>query len=142
MNARLNTSNSQARFTTWLCLGISKPSTNSGHLRLLCNTGRVAPGKTQVGDELGRHHLGNPRASAPSGQLQTTSEHPHSIPVQLILHRGWRLVVSGQSQSLQLTVLGKSLPLICQQQPRLNYKSRLYSAHMKGVPRGPSLGDR
>ena len=32
------------------------------------------------------------------------------------------MVVSGHSQSFQLTGLGKSLSLICQQQPRLNYK--------------------
>ena len=30
---------------------------------------------TQVGADLGLHHLGNPRASTPSGQLQTMSEH-------------------------------------------------------------------
>ena len=52
------------------------------------------------------------------------------------------MVVSGHSQSLQLTGLGKSLPLTCQQQPRLNYKRRGYIAHTKGVPWIPSLGDR
>ena len=52
------------------------------------------------------------------------------------------MVVSGHSQSLQLTGLGKSLPLICQQQPRLNYKRRIYSAHTEGTPSVPSLGDR
>ena len=51
-------------------------------------------------------------------------------------------MVSGQIQSLQLTGLGKSLPLVCQQQPRLNYKRRVYSAHMKGTPQVPSSGDR
>ena len=56
--------------------------------------------------------------------------------------RGWRLVVSGHRQSLQLIGLGKPLPLICQQQPRLNYKGRVYSAHTKGAPRVHSLGDR
>ena len=48
-------------------------------------------------------------------------------------------MVSGHSQSLQLTGLGKPLPLICQQQPRLNYKRSMYSVHMKGAPRAPSL---
>ena len=53
----------------------------------------------------------------------------------------WREEVGGHSQSLQLTGLGKSLPLTCQQQPRLNYK-RVYSAHKKGTPGVPSLCDR
>ena len=34
------------------------------------------------------------------------------------------MVVIGHSQSLQLTGLGKSLPLIFQQQPRLNCRKR------------------
>ena len=77
------------------------------------SSGRVAPGKTQVEADLGLHHPGNTRASAPSGLLQTTTEIHHSAPAELILHNGQRLVVSGHSQSLQLTGLGKSLPLIC-----------------------------
>ncbi|KAF6114553.1 hypothetical protein HJG60_010527 [Phyllostomus discolor] len=105
---------------------------SSSHLRLLYNSCRVAPGKRQLEAKFVLHHPGNRRTSAPSGHLQTTSEHSHPAPAQLILHRGWRLVVSGHSQSLQLTGLGKSLPLICQQQPRLNYKRRVYSAHTKG----------
>ena len=40
---------------------------------------------------------------------QTLLEHHHLSPAQLILHGGWRLVVSGHSQSLQLIGLGKSL---------------------------------
>ena len=43
---------------------------------------------------------------------------------------------------MQMTGLGKFLPLICQQQPRLNYKRRMYSAHTKSAPQIPSLGDR
>ena len=62
-------------------------------------------------------------------------------PSQLISHRGQRLVVSGHIQSLKLTGLGKSIPLICQQHPSLNYKRRVYSAHTKGTPRVNSLGD-
>ena len=127
------TNSSQPRFTAWLCLGTSKPSTSSSHLRLLYSSGRVALGKTQVGADLGLHHPGNPRASTPSGQLQTTLEHHYPAPAQLILHGGQRLVVSGHSQSLQLNGLGKSLTLTYQQQSRLSYKGRLYSAHMKGV---------
>ena len=84
---------------------------------------------------------GTPRACAPSGQLQTTSEHHLPTPAQLIIHGGRRLVVRGHSQSLQLTGLDKSLPLICQQQPNLNYKRRVYSAHTEGTPQIPSLGD-
>ena len=41
------------------------------------------------------------------------------------------MVVSGRSQSLQLTGLSKCLPFSYQQQLRLNYKRRMYSAHMK-----------
>ena len=117
------------------------PSRRSSHLRLLYNLVRVLQAK-QVGPELGLYHPGNPRASARSEQLQTTSEHHHPAPAQLMCHRGWRLVVCGHSQSLQLTGLGKSLPLICQQQPRLNHRRWVYSAHRKGTPQAHSLSDR
>ena len=144
MSPRPSTSSSSwPRFTGWICLGISKPSTRSSHLRLLYSSGRVAPRKTQMGANLGLHHLRNPRASTPSGQLQTTSGNTTTPSLsQLLAHRGWRLVVSGHSQSLQLTGLGKSLPLTCQQQPRLYYKKRVYSAHTNGAPQVPSLGER
>ena len=142
MSPRPSTSSSHTRLTAWFHLGTSKPSTNSSHLRLLYSSGRVAQGKTQVGTDLGLNHPGNPRASAPSGQPHTMSEQHHPAPAQLILHRGWRLVGSSHSQSLQLTGLGKSIPLICQQRPTLNYKRRVYSVHMKGIPQVPSLGDR
>ena len=137
-----DTSSRQPRLTAWLCLGVSKTSTSSRHLRLLYSSGRVALGKTQVGADLGLHHSGNPRASIPSRQLQTMSEHHHLAPTQLILHGWQRLVVSGHSQSLELTGLGKSLPLTCQQQPRLNYKRRVHGAHTKGTPWVPTLGNR
>ena len=127
---RPSTSSSQPRFTGWLYLGISKPSTSSSHLRLLYRPGRVALGITRVGADHGLHHLGNPRV---------TSELHHTTPTQLILHGGQRLVVNGHSQSLQLTGLGKSLSLICQQQSRLKCKRRVYSAYMKGSPQGPSM---
>ena len=39
---------------------------------------------------------------------------------------------------MQLTGLGKSLPLICQQQSRLNYKRRVYSAHTEGALECPA----
>ena len=123
----------QPGFTAWLCLGISKPSTSSNHLILLYSSCRVAPGKTQVETDLGQYHPGNLRACAPSGQLQTMLGHYHPAPTHLILHRGWRLVVSGHNQSLPLTDLGKSLPLTCQKKSRLNYKRRVYSAHKKSI---------
>ena len=66
-----------------------------------------------VGVDLGLNHLGNPKASIPSRQLQTMLEHHQPAPAQLLIHRGWGLVVSGHSQSLQLTGLSKSLPLFC-----------------------------
>ena len=69
----------QPRFTAWLCLEIPKPSTSSSYLRFLYNSGRVAPGKTQVVADLGLQHLGNPRASALSEELETT-------PPPLALH--------------------------------------------------------
>ena len=69
-------------------------------------------------------------------------EHHHPAPAQLILHGGWMFVVSSHSQSLQLTGLSKSLPLICQQQSRLNYKRKVYSANMEVAPQVPSLGGR
>ena len=94
---------------------------------------QVTTGRTQVEADLGLHP-GNSSANALSGWLQTMLEYQHPSPAQLILHRGWKLVVSGHSQSLQLTSLDKSLPLICQQQPRLNNKRRVCSAHTKGAP--------
>ena len=114
VSLRPGTSHNQPNLTTWLCLGMSEPSTSSSHPRLLYSSGRVVLGKTQVGADLGLHHPGNPRASAPSGQLQTIPEHHHPAPAMMILHGGRRLMVSGHSQSLQLTGLGNSLPLICQ----------------------------
>ena len=133
---RHNTSSNQPKFIAWLHLGISKPNTISHHLRLLYSSGTVVRGKTQVGADLSLHHLGNPTTCIPSGELQTKMEHHHPAPTKL------KLVISGHSQSLQLTDLGKSLPLICQQQPKLSYKRRVYATHMKDTPQVPSLGDR
>ena len=140
VSPRPSTSNSRLRFIAWLHLGISKSSTSSSHLRLLYSLARVALGKTQVGTDLGLHHPGNPRASVPSRQLKTTTEHHHPAPAQLILPRAQRVVVSGHSHSFQLTGLGVSLLLIFQQQPRFNYKMRVYSDHMKGTPQVPKHG--
>ena len=73
-------------------------------------------GKTKVGADLGLYYLGNLRACTPSGQLQTTLEHHHHPALaQLILLGELKFLISGPSQSLQLTGLRKSLPLICQQ---------------------------
>ena len=121
----LSTSSSQPRFTLGFSWESPSPALVAAISRLLYSSGRVAPGETQVGADHGLHHLGNPRASAPSGQLQTMSENHHPAPAQLIFHRGQKLVVNGHSQSLKLTGLGKTLPDIFQQQPRLTYKSIL-----------------
>ena len=140
---RPGTSSSHPRVTAWLHLGISKPSTSGRYLRLLYSSGRVAPGKTQVGAVHGLHYQRHLRACTPSRQLQTTLEHHHPTPAQLILHGAWRLGVSGHSQSLQLTGLGiPPRPLTCQQQPRLNDKRRVYCTHIVGAPWVPSLGDK
>ena len=110
--------------------------------RLLCSSCWVAPDRTQVVTDLGLYHPGNPRACAPSGQLLTMSEHHHPARAQLIFHGGPRLMASGYSQSLQLTGLGKSLLLTCQQQSRLNYKRRVYSTHTEGILQVFSLGNK
>ena len=135
---RPNTSSMPAKIHGLASPGISKSSKISNHLRSFYSPGTVAPGKTQLGADFGLHHLGNCIAWAHSGQLQTRWEHHHPAPAQLILHRGWRLVVSGYIQSLHPTGLGKSLPLNCQHQSKLNYKGRVYSAHTKGSPQLPS----
>ncbi|KAF6125484.1 hypothetical protein HJG60_009919 [Phyllostomus discolor] len=91
---RHGTSSSQLRFTAWLHLGISKPSTSNSYFILLYSSFGVTQSRTQVTP--GLHHLEKPRACAPSGQLQTTSEHHHPAPAQLTLHegRGWWSVVT------------------------------------------------
>ena len=71
----MSPSSNQIRLIAWLCLGISKPSTSSSHLRLLYSSGRMAPGKTQVGADLGLQHPRNTRVSTPSGQLQLRELH-------------------------------------------------------------------
>ena len=52
--------------------------------------------------------------------------------------------VGGQWSKPDLAVdwLGKIPPIDLPQQLRLNYKRRVYSAHMKGAPQVHSLGDR
>ena len=143
MSLRTSTGSSQLRSTAWLPLGISKPNTSSSYHRLLYITqAGWSWEKHRLGADLALHHVGNPRACASSGELQTTSKRHHPAPAQLILHGVWRLVFSGHSQSLQLTGLGKSLPLVYQKQSRLNYKRRAYLFHMKGVPQIPNLGTR
>ena len=140
--ASVNPSSSQSRVKPWLHLGISTTSTSSRHLRLLYSSGRVPQAKHRWVLTLACTIQKTPGPALPMDSyrpLWSTTTWPSA---QLILHRGWRLVVSDPSQSLQLTGLGKSLPLIHQQQPRLNYKRRVYSAHTKGTPQIPSLGDR
>ena len=136
------TSSSWPAFTAWAHLGTPKPSTSSSHLQITVSLVPSAPRQTQAVANLGLHHLGNSRASATSGELQTMLDHHHPTTstndtvkgqtqrapepcwrksssvewasAQLILHGRQRLVVSGHSQSLQLTDLGKSLPFTWQ----------------------------
>ena len=61
---------------------------------------------------------------------------------QLIFHSGQRWVVSGHSQSLQLTGLGKSFPLMCWQQSGLNYKRKVNKTHTVSTLGVSILGDR
>ena len=139
MSPRPSTSSNQPTFTAWLLWGISKPSTSSTHLRWLYSSDRVASGKTQVGADLGLHYLGNP---GPAHIVDSYIGAPSPCPCTADPPQGQRVVVSGHSQSLQLTGLGKYLQLTCQQKSRLNYKRRVYSAHTTGALRVPSLGDR
>ena len=128
---------------------------------LLCSLCLVVLGRTQMEVVLDLLLLGGPRGRSLSVQLQSTSKHHYptisksntfkgrtqqeSKPAEgspalwkgpfahVILHCGQRLMVTGHSQSLQLIGLGKSLPLICQQQSRLNYKARVYTGLMVGT---------
>ena len=74
----VGTSSSPPRLTGRTHLCISKPSTNSSHLRLLYSSGMVAQSKTQVGTDLGLHHLGNPRATqwTATDHIRTPSPRP------------------------------------------------------------------
>ena len=69
----------------WACklggvesLGISKASTSTSHLRLLYDSGRVPPGKTQVGADLGLTHPGNPRGKYTK---ETATDHVGASPL-------------------------------------------------------------
>ena len=86
---RPSTSFSQPIFMAGLCLGSSKPSTSSNHLRLLYSSGSVAPGKTQAETDLGLRHPTHPIACAYSGKLQTMSEHHYYAPAQWIFGDQW-----------------------------------------------------
>ena len=132
------TSSSQPRFTAWLCLGISKPSTRSSHLRLPYSSGRMAPGKHRQGLTLA---CTTRKPQALNTQWTATDHSGAPPPCPCTANPQRRVVVSGHRQSLLLTGLDKSLPLICQQPPRLNYKRRVHSAPTEGTPQAPSLGD-
>ena len=72
----------------------------------------------------------------------TATDHVRTQPpCPCMANLPWRVEVGGQchSQSLQLTGLGKSLPLTCQQQSKLNYKRRVHPTHMKEPFQVPSL---
>ena len=81
LSPRYGTSSSQPRFSAWLRLGVSKPSSSSSHLRLLYSSGRVALGKTQVGADLGLHHPGTPEPAHPVDSCK-----PHQSTTTLSLH--------------------------------------------------------
>ena len=140
MSPRPSTSNSQTRFTAWLHLGSPNPAQIAAISD--CFTAQAEWPWAKHRWELTLAYTSwetlGPAHPVDSYRPQGA---PPPCPAQLILHRGQRLVLSSYSQSLQLTGLGKSLPLICQQQPRVNYKSRVYSAHTKGAPQVPSMGD-
>ena len=76
------TSISQPRFTAWFLLENSKPSTSSSHLRWLYSLGRVAPGKTQMGADLGLYHLGTPGPMHPVDSYKSRQG-----TATLLLHR-------------------------------------------------------
>ena len=61
---------------------------------------------------------------------------------QFIFHGGQRWVFSCHSWSLQLTGLGKALPLTCQHQSSFNYEKRVCSDHTNGASQVSGLGYR
>ena len=112
VSPRPGISSSQISFTPWLPLEISKPRRSSSHLIFIAQVGWLWA-KHRWGLTLSCTTQGTPEPVHP-----VDSYRPHwsitPAPALLIIHGGQMLVVSGQSQSLQLTGLGKSLPLICQ----------------------------
>ena len=100
-------SSSQIRVTTWLHLAISKPYTRNSHLTLLYSSGRVPWAKHMKGlifvcttqDTPGPAHL----VDSYRLHQRTTTLPLHSW--SSTDHGRQRLVVSGNSQSLQLTIL-------------------------------------
>ena len=129
-------SNSQPRFTAWLHLRTSMPSTSSSHLKLLYSSCKVAD-----------HRWGLTLACTtwkPQSLCtqSTATDHVRTQPpCPCMANLPWRVEVGGQchSQYLKLTGLGKSLPLTCQQQSKLNYKRRVHPTHMKEPFQVPSL---
>ena len=88
VSPRHDTSSRQLRFTAWLPLGSSKPSTSSSHLTLLYSSGRVPQGEIQVRADLRLHDPRYPRANAPSGQLHTLPKyHPSTSMIETLNDR-------------------------------------------------------
>ena len=111
-------------------------SISSSHLKLPYSLGRVALGETQWGLMLALTTQETPGPAHPVVIYRPLLPCPCTAdPSQRA-----RLVGSGHSQSLQLSGLGESLPLTGQQQPRLNHKRRVCTAHMKATPLALSLG--
>ena len=107
---RLCTSSSQISFTSWLPLGISKPSTSSSHLRVLYSSCRVATAEYRWGLTLACLIRETPEPAQPGDRYRphrrTTTLPPHSG--SSMERGGWGSVVR---QPLQLTDLGKSPPI-------------------------------
>ena len=111
-------------------------------LLLLYNSRRVAPGKTQVGGDLGMHP---PRKPLGLCTQWTATDHIKAPPpCPCTSNPPQRAEIGGQwSQPVPAADWHGSIPpMTCQQQPRLNYKRRVGSAHRKGAPQVPSLSDR
>ena len=141
MSPRPVNSSSQISFTAWLRLGISKPSTSSSHLRLLCNSDRMPWPKHRLGLTL----AAPPRKPQGQHTQWTATDHigePAACPCTVDPPE--RVEVGGQWSQPVLTAdwPGKYLPLTRQHQSMFIYKRRVYSAHTKDTPQVPSLTDR
>ena len=133
---------------TWTPLS---PGQVAATYRSLCSSFWVVPGEAQAVADLGLYLTGGLRASTPNGQLQTTLKHHPTTATSNTLKGGLsrHLSSAGVRPALQGGILhcwssmvvaatpcshqpgGKSLPLMCQQQSRLNYNMRVYIANME-----------
>ena len=135
----MSPSSRQIKFTTWFHLGISKPSTSSSHLRLLYSSGWLPREKHRWRLTVACTTQETP---GPGHPVDSYSRAPPPCPCTADPPRRTEVGAQWSQPILAADCLGKSLHLIYQQQPKLNYKRRVYSAHMKGTSQVPSLGDR